>query len=170
MTVFILLLFLTPLAFNVSAAETCGRTAIINNREVLLDTSSLQKGEGLRSWLERDKKALKHFNLYRRGGRIHWSSTLLGTLGPTSLIAGLLTNSDKKRKKTFFTWGAVLVLANFLISGTRTTANESHLEEAIDQYNKRHTPKIHFEPNHRQKKDFPFKKKVSLFLKKDWNF
>jgi hypothetical protein len=145
---FILILTLLTTA---SANETCSRLAIINYQEVLVDTNSTQKGEGLRYYLEKDPNALAHLERYQEGTQIQWQNALLGTAGTGLLIAGVLNNSDGNRanntKKQLLVGGATLIAVNFLVARTLEAANENHLKNAVDEYNKRNLPKIYFMPD-----------------------
>ena len=54
----------------VMATDTCSRIAIINHQEILTDTNTGNKGEGLRYYLERDDVAKKYLNIYQDGTQI----------------------------------------------------------------------------------------------------
>ena len=56
---------LSLLFFNLSAlaSESCSRTATINYQEVLVDSASSLKGEGLRPYLAKDAEALSYLKI-----------------------------------------------------------------------------------------------------------
>ena len=150
-----------------AAIKPCERVATVNHQEIPLETMSGSKGEGLRPYLEKDKEALRHLELYQERYRIHPFNTLLGVVGPGFLATGLVLDSQSEQKKTFLTWGAVLVITNFLVTKTMQGTGESYLEKAVEEYNKRHHPRIDlnfFAPNPAPQKAFAFG------IKKDWSF
>lgn len=137
--VLIALLLFTP---HLMAAETCSRTAIINYQEILIDTDSTRRGEGLRYYLEKDDVALQYLDKYQEGVEMKWHSALAGTAGTGLLIAGLFTNSTSDSKSMMYIGGATLLALNFLIAKTLSTANEQNLIKAVEEYNKRNLPRI----------------------------
>ena len=145
----------------------CERVAVINHQEVLLETTSRSKGEGLRPYLEKDEEALRHFERYQERNRIYPFNTLLGIAGPGLLLTGLVLDSGSKQKKSFLGWGAVLVVTNFLVTKTIQGASESHLEKAIEEYNKRNFPKIDFNT---YSPKAPRSGSLAFGIKKDWSF
>lgn len=162
-----LLLSIIITLFNaqVMSAETCSRTATINYQEVLVDTNSTQKGEGLRYHLEKDPVALSYLNSYQKGTEINWTNAAIGTVGSSLIIGGLL-NSDSDTKKNLLISGATLIAINFLVARTLEKSNEQNLEKAIEEYNKRNLPRIYFEKN----KNDPSKNSLSFLMNKSWSF
>ena len=148
------------------AAKSCGRTATINHQEIPLEIISGGKGDGLRSYLEKDKEAMRYFDLYQERNRIHPFNTLLGIVGPGFLLTGLALESRSEHKKTFLTWGSVLVVTNFLVTKTIQGTGELYLEKAVEEYNKRNSPKIDL--NFHAPK--PSLKKFAFMIKKGWSF
>ena len=148
------------------AAGPCNRTATIDYQEVSLETIPGLKGEGLRMYLEKDDEALRYLNIYQERNQIYPFNTLLGVAGPGLLLTGLILDSPSEQKSTFLTWGAVLMVTNFLVTKTLQGASESYLEKAIEEYNKRHSPRIdlnvHSPPATR--------KTFALGIKKNWSF
>lgn len=164
-------LFLTFLVFlsNYSlAVETCSRIAIINYQEVLVDTNSTEKGEGLRFHLEKDKTAKSYLETYQEGTKIKLENAIMGSLGTSMMLGGILTNSDGGRKEMLLVGGATLMIINFLVAKTMETSNEQNLRKAIEEYNKRNLPKIYFNPD--QKDDRGEGPGVSFMLQKSWDF
>ena len=159
---FVLLVFLE----SGLAAKSCERAAIINHQEIPLEIISRRKGDGLRPYLEKDKEALRYLDLYQERNRIHPFNTLLGIVGPGFLLTGLVLESKAEQKKTFLTWGAVLVVTNFLVTKTIQGTSEFYLEKAVEEYNKRNSPKIdlNFHGSELPSKNFAF------MIKKDWSF
>ncbi|MBT3583852.1 MAG: hypothetical protein HN509_03015 [Halobacteriovoraceae bacterium] len=149
------------------AAETCSRVAIINYQEVLIDTNTTQKGEGLRYHLEKDPKALGYLDRYQEGNGIRWQNAVLGTAGTGLILGGLISNGSKKNKQNLLIGGVTLILINFLASRTLDTSNETNLINAVEEYNKRNLPRIYFNPIENERgpsSDFEFS------LSKGWNF
>ncbi len=126
------------------AAEVCSRMAIINYQEVLVDTNSSQKGEGLRYFLSKDKKATEFLDRYQKGTAIRWQTTLLGSIGTLLFLSGLFSSKESGKKGTYIGVGAGLIGLNIVISKTLERNNEINLIRAIEEYNKRHIPRIYF--------------------------
>lgn len=162
-----LLLFLT--SFSSSAEETCSRTAIINYQEVLVDTDSTKKGEGLRFYLEKDDIAEELLNKYQTGAEHKWHSAALGTIGTGLIISGLFVNSTSNNKSVLYLSGATLLVVNFLMAKTFEKGNEENLIKAVEEYNKRNLPRIDL--SHEASSAFQTDTGVSfLFLHKTWDF
>lgn len=141
----ILLIFVITLTQSTAlAVEVCSRLAIINYQEVLVDTNSSQKGEGLRFFLSKDKKATQFLNRYQEGTGIRWQSTLLGSIGTIILLSGIFKSTDNSNKTTLMGVGAGLIGLNIVISKTLEKNNEINLIRSIEEYNKRHIPRIYF--------------------------
>ena len=152
---------------QLKAVETCSRVAIINFQEILVDTNSTEKGEGLRYYLDKDPQAKMYLEKYQEGTQIKWQNALLGTAGSTMLIGGLLT-SDSDKKQTFLISGATLIALNFLVARTLEMVNEDNLNKAIEEYNKRNLPKIYFSPE--GNKQSSSSNRFRLMLAKNWSF
>jgi hypothetical protein len=135
----LVLLFSSSVCFS---QETCSRTALINFQEVIIDTDSTKKGEGLRFFLEKDEIALNYLEAYQDQARIKWSSAAIGTAGTGLLVAGLFTSSNSDSKRLMYIGGFTLLALNFLIAKTMETNNEQNLINAIEEYNKRNLPRI----------------------------
>lgn len=164
-----ILIFTVFLSNYSMAVETCSRIAIINYQEVLVDTNSTEKGEGLRFHLEKDKTAKTYLDAYQDGTKIQPINAVMGTLGTSMLLGGILTNSDgNNRKQILLVGGATLMIINFLVAKTMETSNEENLKKAIEEYNKRNLPKIYFNPN--QTGDRDIGPGVSFMLEKSWSF
>lgn len=144
MRILILALILSLLTSSVYATETCSRIAIINYQEILVDTTSTQKGEGLRYHLEKDPIAKSHLDSYQKGTQIQWTNAAIGTFGSLMILVGLLTNSDNDKKRTFMISGATLIATNFLVARTMEYNNGANLLRAVEEYNKRNLPRIYF--------------------------
>ena len=113
------------------AADTCSRSAVINYQEVLVDTNSAQKGEGLRYYLEKDPKAVSLLNKYQKGTRTNWINAGLGTIGTLMILGGFLTTSSKSGKQSLLISGSSVIALNFLVAKTLEHKNESNLHRAI---------------------------------------
>ena len=149
------------------AVETCSRIAIINYQEVLVDSNTSQKGEGLRYHLEKDPVAKQYLDTYQKNSGIRWPSAVLGTAGTGLLIYGFF-NSDSENRRLFIISGTATILVNFLVSRTLEVTNEANLNKAIEEYNKRNLPKIFFNPEGTQSQmDFS---KVKVGLMQQWTF
>lgn len=128
------------------AAETCSRTAIVNYQEVLVDTNSAQKGDGLRFYLEKDQQAYENLQKYQKGTRGNWINAGLGTAGTLMLLAGSLATESDSGKRSLFVAGASVIILNFLVAKTLEHQNEKYLHRAIEEYNARNLPRIYFSP------------------------
>ncbi len=158
----ILCLFLVETRAN--DRETCSRTATINYQEILVDSSSTQKGEGLRFYLEKDPSAKSYLDMYQNGSKLKWQNAAMGTLGSLFVLGGLVTN-NRDRKQSFIITGLSLIAINFLIAKTFDVSNEDNLLRAIEEYNKRNYPKIYFSPVTQVDGI-----KYEFSLNKDWSF
>lgn len=135
-----------------NAAETCSRTAIVNYQEVLVDTNSAQKGDGLRFYLEKDPLAFEYLQKYQKGTRGHWINAGLGTTGTLMVLASFLTTSSNSGKRSLLLAGSSIILINFLMAKTLEHQNEKNLWRAIEEYNSRNLPRIYFSPDGDQDK------------------
>ncbi len=153
--------------WSVFAVDTCSRTAIINYQEVLVDTNSTEKGEGLRYHLEKDPIAKNYLDKYQEGTQIRWENAVLGTMGSGMLIAGALTQNSSSRTPLLI-GGVATMIVNFLMAKTFENSNEENLNKAIEEYNKRNLPKIYFNPGQSSSKDRD--NTVSFLLNKTWTF
>ena len=144
----LLLIFLFSL--NVFAQETCSRIATVNYQEVIVDTSANAKGEGLRYYLSKDKKAEKLLDEYQAKNEVSIWSSSASTIGSAMVLVGLLQNDNSDGTNTTrnnFIYGGLLIGAvNYLIVKTMQYSNEEILKNAVDQYNKRNLPRIYFSP------------------------
>ncbi len=136
------------------AAESCSRTAIVNYQEVLVDASSSNRGEGLRYYLQRDPVAKKLLDEYQKNNRPRWQAAALGTVGTATILAGFLRSSEGENelltgRNTLIFGGLTMVGVSYLISRTNQYNNEWLLQRAIEEHNKRNTPRIYFstDPN-----------------------
>jgi hypothetical protein len=164
---FFLFFFLLLASLGSFAAETCSRIAIINFQEVLVDSNTSEKGEGLRYHLEKDPVAKQYLDTYQKNSTIKWPSAVLGTAG-TGLLVYSFFNDNSEDRRFYLIAGAATILVNFLVSRTLEVTNESNLNRAIEEYNKRNLPKIFFNPEATQGQiDFT---KIKLGLAQHWTF
>lgn len=161
-------ILLAFLIFSTSYADTCSRIAIVNFQEILVDTNSSQKGEGLRFYLEKDKIAESYLDLYQENARIKWHNAVLGSAGTGLMVAGLFTSSDRNARQTLLVGGATMILVNFFVSKTQENANEANLKRAVDEYNQRNLPRIFFESESSSFNQSPASSGISL--NKTWDF
>jgi antibiotic biosynthesis monooxygenase (ABM) superfamily enzyme len=136
-----------PLAGVLHAIESCSRIAIINHQEVLVDSSSSVRGDGLRFYLEKDDTAKQYLDQYQKNSRPSLHSAGLSTLGSVMTIAGLLTQNDTSsffNRNVLIGSGLSLILLNYFVSQTYQYNNEQNLLKAVEEYNKRNFPKIYF--------------------------
>lgn len=148
LTVLILLFLMQTAAWS---QETCSRVATINYQEVLVDVSSKNRGEGLRYYLEKDKVAKDLLDEYQENNRPTWKSAALSTLGTAMLLGSFLRTSDGKEegvtsRNILLFGGASMIAVSYLISKTNQYNNEYLLQQSVEEYNKRNTPKIFFAP------------------------
>lgn len=163
----ILTIVITILSSNLLAVETCSRIAVINYQEVLVDSNSTEKGEGLRYHLEKDAAAKEYLDTYQKNSRIFWPNAILGTAGSGLLLYGLF-NSKVEDRNIYLISGFSVVLLNFFVAKTLEITNESNLIRAVEEYNKRNLPKIYFTPEENRSQNDFFQYKVSL--SKTWSF
>lgn len=166
MRFFLVFLFILHSA-STFAVETCSRTAIINYQEVLVDSNSSQKGEGLRFYLDKDPIAKEYLDIYKKNSAIQWPSAVIGTAGTGLLFFGFF-NSNSENRRLYLISGTATILVNFLVARTLEVSNESNLKRAIEEYNKRNLPKILFETDGAQSYiDFS---KIKIGLAQQWTF
>lgn len=166
---FILFAIKIPLLFS---QETCSRIATINYQEVLVDSNSVDKGEGLRFHLEKDPIALEHLNNYQKSSSHMFTNAVVGTVGTGLLLYGFFSPGAEDRN-IFIASGIATIFINYLISRTLDIQSETHLDQAIEEYNKRNLPKIYFKESEDQASlDFPhqFKQNLTLNIGHTWNF
>jgi hypothetical protein len=162
-----LLFFLFIGSMKAFAVETCSRIAIINYQEVLVDSNTTEKGEGLRYHLEKDAVAKQYLDTYQKNSAIQWPSAALGTAGTGLMLYGFF-NSNTEDRRLYIIAGAATILVNFMVARTLEVTNESNLNRAVEEYNKRNLPKIFFNPEATQGQiDFS---KTKLGLAQQWTF
>ncbi len=148
--IFIFISFAT-LSFPVLGGEACGRNAVINYQEVLVDTGPTGKGEGLRYYLSKDKVAASYLDTFQKNSKPMWQTAAISTTGVAMILAGIMQSGrDEGRgfasKETLFIGGASMIIMSYLVSKTIEYNNEIYLIRAIDEYNKRNLPRIYFYP------------------------
>ncbi len=162
------ILILSTAITSIHAVDTCSRIAVINYQEVLVDTNSTEKGEGLRYHLEKDPVAKSYLDKYQDGTQIRWENAVMGTLGTSMIIGGILAQDDSSSRTPLLIGGATIMVINFLVAKTFESSNEENLKKAIEEYNKRNLPKIYFNPGQSSSKDGD--NGVSFLLNKTWTF
>ncbi len=131
------------------AAQSCSRVAYINYQEVLVDSSSSVRGDGLKFYLNRDPIAKEYLELYQKNSKPSKSSAAISTVGIGISIAGLLQKKDEDgvfSRNTLVATGLGIILVNLFVSKTMLYQNEKNLIRSIDEYNKRNRPQIYFSP------------------------
>ncbi len=156
------------LSSGLYASDTCSRVAIINNQEILIDSNSNEKGEGLRFHLEKDPIAKEYLEKYQDGTKLRIENTIMGSLGTGMLISSIMVDSESKSRQTLLIGGATMMILNFLIARTTSSTNEGNLRRAIEEYNKRNLPKIYFDPD--QSTQNNVSPELGLSLSKTWTF
>ncbi|MFZ8999728.1 MAG: hypothetical protein ACO20H_00365 [Bacteriovoracaceae bacterium] len=156
--------FLLLLTFNAFGQEVCSRVATVNYQEVLVDTNTNKKGEGLRFYLDRDPVAKSYLDKYQEGSGIRIENAIMGTVGTGLVLGGFLSNSNKQRKRVLLASGISMLLVNFLIAKTAEHTNENNLLRAIKEYNKKNLPKIFFQPSAKNSSG------IDLMVAKSWEF
>jgi hypothetical protein len=164
----ILIIILFNFGNHAWAQQTCSRIAIINYQEVLVDSNSTQKGEGLRFHLEKDEVAKSFLNKYQEGSNIRWENAAMGTAATGLVLTSFMSNAEGNSKKALLIGGVALFFVNFLVARTLENENEKNLIKAIDEYNSRNLPRIHFnlEPENSRNPS----SSTSFSLSKSWSF
>lgn len=144
-----LIIFSLLLCFLTFADETCSRVAVVNYQEILVDSGSSKKGEGLRFYLEKDPESKKLLDTYQEKNKPSTWSAAASTFGSFLIFSSLLqtnkTDGFANRDSLLYS-GAILIATSYLTSKTLQYNNEVYLKQAVDQYNKRNNPKIFFSP------------------------
>ena len=148
---YILALLICCNNFAFAADEPCSRTARINFQEVLVDTSSSRKGEGIKYYLEKDPTAKTYYDTYVKKQKNQLIHSVLGTTAIGLILNGVLKSNDPNKnnfqnKGVWIASGALLIGLNILLAHTLSISNEKNLQRAVKEYNKRNLPKIHFGP------------------------
>lgn len=164
----LLIFILCLLGAKPYAADTCSRVAIINNQEVLIDSNSNERGEGLRFHLEKDPIAKDYLEKYQEGTKLRIENTIMGSLGTAMLISSVMVGNESNSRQTLLIGGATMMILNFLIARTTSNANERNLRRAIEEYNKRNYPKIFFDPD--QSTQNNVSPELGLSFSKTWTF
>jgi hypothetical protein len=141
--VILLNIFIIPL---VHADQACSRVARVNSQEILVDSNSNLKGEGLRYLIDRDPIAKSHLDKYQKNSSHLLMSAGLGTAGTLLTVSGFVVNSNKETKRNLIIGGLGVLLVNYLMAKTLEYTNEENLNAAVDEYNRRNTPVIYFGP------------------------
>ena len=167
----ILLFIVSP----VSGLQMCSRVALIKYQEILVDTNSSQKGEGLRYYLEKSPKAKYYLDTYQSQGQTKWQSAALGTVGTGLLLAGVFKPGDesyasKKEKRGLVMAGAFIIAMNFFVVSMLSEHNEKNLQKAIEEYNKNNLPRIDFDPLSMHHKGSSPSSFPMVYVKKTWWF
>ncbi len=145
------LIFPLLLSASVWAVETCSRVATINYQEVLVDVSNRNRGEGIRYYLEKDKVSKGLLDEYQENNKSTWKSAAASTLGTAMILAGVLRTSDGNNdaitnRNFLLLGGFTMITVNYFVSKTIEFNNELKLSQAVEEYNKRNTPRIFFSP------------------------
>lgn len=156
--VYMFLLLLIPLAH---AAEECSRVAVVNYQEVLVDSSSSSRGEGLRYYLQKDPVAKRLLDEYQDNNRPRWQGAALSTVGTAMILGGLLRtggndNGDILNRNNLVIGGAMAIAVSYLISRTNQYTNEHLLQKSVEEYNKRNNPRIYFSTDPSSRSDQGF--------------
>lgn len=145
----LLLLTIAPaLAFG-QEDNACNRYAIINHQKILVDSSSTIKGDGLKYYLEKDPVAAQYFESYQKNNQPRISSALISSAGTGLVLAGYLMSEDSLRllnKNTLIGAGITMILVNYFVNKTNSYRNEENLQKSVEEYNKRNSPQIYFNP------------------------
>ncbi|MBF0297727.1 MAG: hypothetical protein HQK51_03355 [Oligoflexia bacterium] len=133
------------------AINICGRTAVINYQEVLIDTSTTKRGDGLRYYLEKDSVAKQYLDEYQQKNLPKWYNAAVGTVGTSVVLLSLgklgpFEDVNDTTKKTWLYSGLSLLILNFLLVKTLEYSNERLLIRSVEEYNKRNLPQIYFSP------------------------
>lgn len=146
---------------SANAAEECSRVAVVNYQEVLVDSSSSSRGEGLRYYLQKDPVAKRLLDEYQDNNRPRWQGAALSTAGTAMILAGLLGAGGSEdgnivNQKNLVIAGAVSIAVSYLISRTNQYTNEHLLQKSVEEYNKRNSPRIYFstDPSSRSNQGF----------------
>jgi len=144
-----LFVLLLTAAVPLRAMESCGRTAVVNYQEVLVDASSSNRGEGLRYYLQKDPVSKKLLDEYQTNNKPRWQTAALSTLGTAMVVASFLRVDEGKEdtltgQNALLAGGATMIAVGYLISRTKQYNNEDILERAVEEYNKRNSPRIIF--------------------------
>lgn len=146
-----ILLILSIFSLSSIADDSCSRVATVNYQEVLVDVSASYRGEGLRYYLEKDETAKRLLDEYQDNNRPTWKSAAMSTFGTAMILGGFLrsdnnANESLTNRNVLIFGGATLIAVSYLISKTKQYNNEYLLHQAVEEYNKRNTPRIYFGP------------------------
>lgn len=148
MTKTVIFIFAILLTAGAQAVEPCGRTAVVNYQEVLVDASSSNQGEGLRYYLQKDPLAKRLLDEYQENNRPRWQGAALSTFGTAMVIGSFMRSTDEgdalTGRNTLLYGGITMIAVSYLISRTQQHNNEELLQRSVEEYNKRNSPRIYF--------------------------
>lgn len=142
----IFMILSTSLSYS---AEICSRIAKINFQEVLVDAGDGRKAEGLRFYLEKDLVAKNLLDEYQDINRPSALSVGVSTVGSLMILTSIFQTGNSNalgHRDTLMFSGIAVIGINYLINKTISQNSEKILNKAIEQYNKRNSPKIFFNP------------------------
>lgn len=140
---FILAILILSTQSILGAVSSQRRFALINGEKVAIDTSTSQKGEGLRYYLEKDPIALEYLEQYTEGNRPNWYRVTLSTIGIGLIAGGALSTSNRD---LLVGMGVGIFGLSFLYAKTREAEREEILKNSVIEYNKRNKPEIILAP------------------------
>ena len=146
---YLFILIFTLCSINAFANETCSRVATINYQKVLVDAGNNRRGEGLRFYLEKDPVSKKLLDDYQEKNKPTIFNASASTAGSIMVLAGLLQTNQAdgvQNSNTLIFSGSILIALSYLTTKTLQLNNEKILNEAVEEYNKRNTPRIYFSP------------------------
>lgn len=117
-----------------SQFSECERVVSVNGKKLKLDPISTQKGDGIRSVLEKDPFALKLLDEYQGSSHSNIVPYVLGTPG-LLLMGWRLGAQENLGRDTLFWSGVGLLVGGYVWGRVSEAVNESKLKKAIRHYN-----------------------------------
>ena len=116
----------------------CERQIIYRGKKVACDSPSTRDGEGLRMLFADTPEALAQLNQYQETRRSLTSTAYFGMAGLLIAALGPRFASNSGNRTIWIGSGLTLTLASFAYGKAKLNANEDHLDQAIETFNRTH--------------------------------
>ena len=156
---------MTNFVYSGETNQTCSRTAIYKNKEILIDGYTGVKGSGLINIMKKHPKASEHLTKYRASSDIKKINLVAGSISSASILTGLLYTGDKSNKNNFLLFGGIIALVNFLATKTIQFYSEKELTLAIEEFNKASNSEIRLFDQNRDRQP-----QGEIYSNKSWSF
>jgi hypothetical protein len=116
----------------------CERKILVDGKALPCDSPIASDGEGLRMLISDTPEALSSLDLYQANRRSLLNTAYAGMFGLMIAAFAPRLSSDPSTRNLWVGGGLALTFGTFAIGKARLRANEAHLDEAIQSYNRVH--------------------------------